>query len=448
MHVTPADEQRAWQQAVGMEQDQEQEREKELQKRDAEMEQKQEQARRSDPVAAAVVGSHEYREERDRHKVAHLFQAAADKKRSAATERAREDRGARLSDVDKVMQRERQIMTGVSPALAVLFHQQSPMATARHNKLVSTASASGGARVQELVMQEPLREAREEGGMLQEFVRNTALLQQELKAPAGRLMQARVPAGISGGQAFVVEVPGSATTAATAVRVHVPAVSHPGDFVRFNVPPSPTLSSSLVSAHTSSSMAYLPPSAGGLANGNGVVGVEKGGGGTVDDAQVGAVSHLVREEARHRSSSDAISRLVELKRLLTDSEAKEQQAKFSKVRSLMALNSMYAKALTLRNYAARQARNTLSQSFAVTTYRHQRGCVGSGDCARESTGTDGSHLPPASAFACTKGATIETCFTPYNVCNQPARTRRAEVFERPCAQCGACSFCRSFCVCA
>ena len=49
------------------------------QKRDAEMEQKQEQARRGDPVAAAVVGSHEYREERDLHKAARLFQAAADK---------------------------------------------------------------------------------------------------------------------------------------------------------------------------------------------------------------------------------------------------------------------------------------------------------------------------------------------------------------------------------
>ena len=211
------------------------------------------------------------------------------------------------------------------------------MATARHNRLTSTARASRDARVQELVMREPRREAREEGGMLQELVRKTALLQQELKAPARRLMQARVPAGISGGQAFIVEVPGSATTAAIAVRVHVPAGSHPGDFVRFNVPPSPTISSSLVSAHTSSSMAYIPPSAGGLANGNGVVGVEEGGGGTVGDAQVGAVSHLVREEARHRSSRDAISRLEELKRLLTDSETKEQQAKFSNVRSLLAL---------------------------------------------------------------------------------------------------------------
>ena len=32
------------------------------QKKDAEIEQKQEQARRGDPVAAVVVGSHEYRE--------------------------------------------------------------------------------------------------------------------------------------------------------------------------------------------------------------------------------------------------------------------------------------------------------------------------------------------------------------------------------------------------
>jgi len=43
------------------------------------MEQKQEQARRGDPVAAVVVGSHVYREERDLHKAARLFQAAADK---------------------------------------------------------------------------------------------------------------------------------------------------------------------------------------------------------------------------------------------------------------------------------------------------------------------------------------------------------------------------------
>ena len=49
------------------------------QKKDAEIEQKQEQARRGDPVAAAVVGSHEYREERDLYKAARLFQAAADK---------------------------------------------------------------------------------------------------------------------------------------------------------------------------------------------------------------------------------------------------------------------------------------------------------------------------------------------------------------------------------
>ena len=166
--------------------------------------------------------------------------------------------------------------------------------------------------------------------MLQELVRNTALLQRELQAPAGRLMQARVPADISGGQAFVVEVPGSATTAAIAVRLHAPAGSHPGDFVRFNVPPSPTMSSSLVGARTSSSMAYLPPSAGGLANGNGVVGVEEGSGGTVGDAQVGAFSHLVRDGARRRSSRDAISRLEELKHLLTESEAKEQQAKILK----------------------------------------------------------------------------------------------------------------------
>jgi TPR repeat protein len=48
------------------------------QRKDAEIEQKQEQARRGDAVAAAVVGSHEYREERDLHKAARLFQAAAD----------------------------------------------------------------------------------------------------------------------------------------------------------------------------------------------------------------------------------------------------------------------------------------------------------------------------------------------------------------------------------
>jgi len=45
--------------------------------KDAEIEQKQEQARRGDPVAAAVAGSHEYREERDLYKAARLFQAAA-----------------------------------------------------------------------------------------------------------------------------------------------------------------------------------------------------------------------------------------------------------------------------------------------------------------------------------------------------------------------------------
>jgi len=47
-------------------------------KKDAEMEQQQERARRGDPVAAAAVGSHEYVEERDLHKAARLFQAAAD----------------------------------------------------------------------------------------------------------------------------------------------------------------------------------------------------------------------------------------------------------------------------------------------------------------------------------------------------------------------------------
>ena len=61
-----------------------------------------------------------------------------------------------------------------------------------------------------------------------------------------------------------------------------------------------------------------------------MVGVEEGSGGTVGDAQVGAFSHLVRDGARRRSSRDAISRLEELKHLLTESEAKEQQAKILK----------------------------------------------------------------------------------------------------------------------
>ena len=255
MRVTPGDEEKAWQQAVRMEREREQQQEHAKERSTV---QERARAERVDRLA--------------------LEREVATRERQILTARQHES-----MQLDAMPPREaRQLEQRQAPARwegggpQVLFRQQRlarPLQTwptaAPGGFPEFKASASGAAREQELALQEPSHEQ---------------------ERPVGRLMQARVPVGVSQGQAFVVAIPGSATH----MRVRVPAGLSSGDLVRFRAPVAP-------------SQSRPPPLVG---------------------------SHTSPTATQSSVTSDAMSRLQELKRLLTKSEDKERELDQLEMRSL------------------------------------------------------------------------------------------------------------------